>query len=172
MGNQQRSLEVRLSWLAGILDGEGTISFASKFSKSSRQKNYHFRPELKVDNTDQVMLDEIMSILDEVGAAYYVRDTGKSPSKRNPNWKKSTRIIIEGLKRLRSFLPIISPYLINKKPQADLLMEYIESRLTGPHKGPVTEKEEDIILQVRKLNHRGLLNRPETIRRKPKEAKI
>lgn len=166
IGNQQRSLEVRLSWFGGILDGEGTISFASKYSKTSRQKNYHFRPELKLDNTNALMVEEIRSILDIVGCGYYVRDY-KSPSKINDNWKQATRIIVDGVKRLQKFLPIMIPYLVSKREQAELVLQYIESRLAGGHKAVLTAEQEALILKVRQLNHRGLLNRPETIRRTP-----
>lgn len=166
MGNQQRSLEIRLSWLGGILDGEGTISFASKFSPTSRQTNYHFRPQITVTNSDPRMIEEIVSILKEVNCAYYIKSAG-NPNKRKANWKEYTEVHFEGMKRLHKFLPVIIPYLVSKRRQAELLLQYIESRFAGEHKAPVSDEQAAIVLQVKQLNHRGVLNRPETLRRTP-----
>lgn len=166
MGNQQRSLEARLAWLGGIMDGEGTISFASKYSKTSRQKAYHFRPEFKLTNSCEKMMMEVRSILDELGCAYHVKVTD-NPSKKKENWKKYTKVTVEGIKRLHKLLPIMIPYLISKREQAELVFAYIESRLAGGHKDPVSDEQEAMVLKVRQLNHRGILNRPETIRRAP-----
>ena len=164
--NQQRSLEIRLSWLGGILDGEGTISFASKYSPTSRQIQYHFRPQITVTNSDPKMIEEITKILKDVDCAYYIKSAG-NPNKRKANWKVYTQIHFEGMRRLHKFLPIITPYLITKRRQAELILQYIESRFSGGHKDPITDDQLNLVLQVRQLNHRGTLNRPETIRRTP-----
>ena len=167
MGNQQRSLELRLAWFGGILDGEGTISFASKYSPSSRQTYYHFRPYISLTNSSQVMMDEVMKLLDEIGCAYHVRSVN-NPAHRDVNWKVCTQINIEGMKRLQRVLPIIRPYLICKGEQADVLLQYIESRFAGNRKHHVNDDQLALVLKVKQLNHRGVLNRPETVRRTPK----
>ncbi len=167
MDNQQRSLELRLAWLGGIIDGEGTISFASKFSHSSRQNNYHFRPYVSITNSDMTMVEEIKSILDEIGCGYYIRSAG-NPSKRKENWKEYTQVYAEGMRRLHRLLPILIPYLVSKRRQAEAVLQYIESRFTGEHKEPVRDDQLQLVLRVKQLNHRGVLNRPETVRRTPK----
>lgn len=148
------------------MDGEGTISFASKYSPTSRQARYHFRPEFKLTNSCDKMMREVISIFDELGCAYHIKEV-KQPNKTKKNWKPYTKITVDGMKRLQKLLPIFIPYLISKREQAELVLQYIESRFAGGHKDPVTDEQARIVLKVRQLNHRGVLNRPETIRRTP-----
>jgi len=148
------------------MDGEGTISFASKYSPTSRQQAYHFRPEFKLTNSDPKMIAEIRDILDKIGCAYHVRVVD-NPSKKKNNWKAYTKITVDGMKRLRVLLPIMIPYLVSKREHAEMVLAYINSRLDGSHKASLSDEQEKMVLKVRQLNHRGILNRPETIRRAP-----
>jgi len=160
IGNQQRSLEQRLCWLGGIIDGEGTITLDAKYSNSSRQNNYHYRPSIKITNTDELIINEIKAIYDELQFPYY-----ESVRAAKENQRAAVTLKIEGIKRVGKVLSVIIPYLVGKHLVATSVAEFIVDRLSSPHKSPMTDDQENLVLIIKQLNHRGVLNRPTTIRR-------
>lgn len=123
MDNQQESLEVvrELSWLAGIIDGEGTITIRYKNRKNSTPI---LAPVVSIVNTDMAMIDEIERILRKHNLAFWV-----SESKQTKNWKPRKIIEISGIKRLNRFLPVIENYLIAKKEECILVREWCQYRV-------------------------------------------
>ena len=116
MGNQQE----RLSWLAGFIDGDGTMSYG-------RYLTDRIRPGIGIVNTHVKTLPVVTALLDEVGIAYYVK---WSEYKTGDGQLRSVwRLNVDGLKRVKRLLELILPYLVTKSEQGRLLYEYCKSRL-------------------------------------------
>ena len=150
MGNQVRSIEARLGWLGGIIDGEGTITATSN-KRSKRQKNPfgQIQPKITMWNTDNNLIEEYMSILDEIGTTYYVFT--QKPRANNLGKKVCFRVEIHGLKRMVKVLPTIIPYLIAKKQKGIDLLLFCESRLATPPNTPYSDMEISIVNRVREV---------------------
>ena len=151
MGNQVRSMEARMGWFGGIVDGEGCIT-ATANPSSKRQKNPfgQIQPKLTMWNTDMSLIEEYIAILDEMKVTYYMM----TQKPRAKNHKVAYRVEIHGMKRLTKVLPLIIPYLISKKQKGIDLLAFCESRLSRPPNTPYSKED---IASVNKVREKPLL---------------
>ena len=148
-----------LGWLAGIIDGEGSIGF--KRSKQNRQKKTYIRysPLIQISNCDVCLLNEVKRILDLIKVRYSF--WMKKENQRNPQWQNSGNISIYSFKDARKFLEIILPYLIAKKERAKILLEFCylykgeKKRIKGKFITNKIGKEEFYWKKLHKLNKKG-----------------
>ena len=68
-----------------------------------------------------------------------------------PNWSDRHHIEIRGMKRLLKILPELIPRLVTKAAEAELVMEWIESRMKRPMRQPYNDRELAIVQEVRNL---------------------
>ena len=158
--NQQVSLEAKMGWLGGIIDGEGHIGLGRY-----QDNKYVFQPRFEIVNTNKLIIDTYQKFFDEFQFPYHVRYIPET--QRN---KAQWRICTQGFKRLYKILPIIIPYLIGKKQVALWLLELIESRLklnsnsVAPSKRKWSEDELKLADKINNFNKRRFSKTPETIR--------
>ena len=148
MGNQVRSMEARMGWFAGIMDGEGSFAITSN-PASKRQLNGfgQLKAKMTMWNSDMVLVNEFMQILDEHRLPYHVFT--QKPRANNLNVKIQYRVEIHGLKRLQRVLPKVIPYLISKKAKAEAMLAFCNSRLSTARNSRYTQHEIDLANQVR-----------------------
>ena len=105
-----------LSWLAGIIEGEGSLYIGLIADKTMYSPCY--RPELLITNTDYTMVVAMAKI---TGNKIYER----IPTQENRH--DSYKIQMYGDK-LRKLLPQIIPYIrsLSKKRQAEILVEALK----------------------------------------------
>lgn len=148
MDNQQVTKE-EIGWLAGIIDGEGTVGMYYQ-----NKKKYHtINPSIEIVNTDPSILNKIMFILVRLDCTPYIQ-TKKHNVKLNPNWKLSYNLKIQKQIKLRRLIPIILPYLTGiKKYKADLILQFLLSRMNKgkPSNKDYTEYEHKLIDEFRNL---------------------
>ena len=132
MDNQQgKTTEVLLAWIAGFMDGEGTFVLAHH-----SQRAYPY-PQVSVNNTHFPTLPWFTNALDRLGLPYYVVPLkpgylGKDGFRRKPQWA----IQMFGYKRCERWCRALVPYLVTRREQAELMLEYINSRMSrNPAKG-------------------------------------
>lgn len=125
MGNQQ---ERSLAWMAGIIDGEGSISVQVYTLPDGRVR---LTPFVSIVNSDFGILEECRRILEEMDVKF--RDCRKPLSEGSFAGKKiCSNIRIDGQKPVYEFLPILLPYLKSeKKVKAAIVMAYLVSRMTN-----------------------------------------
>lgn len=147
--NQQESL-CDLSWLGGIVDGEGCITVTA-YSRADRLKenSFYVSPKVTVTNTEDSLIDKVEEILIANHIAYYKREY--PPHK---TWKKRIEIRIAGYKRVRRFLELIKPYLVSKKEKANLTMLLCLQRL-NKKRNPYDDEDKKLIQRILDLNGRG-----------------
>lgn len=138
MGNQQ----VDLAWLAGVYDGEGCIWLGWV----TRDKNYKYLiPHIHLSNTNATLMNAAANVLQRHGIPFHVSVQRRV---RKSTHRPLIFVQTNGLKRAEKFLTVLGPYLVGKRPEAVLLLEYIQSRLNAPHKAPYTEREQAIVEQL------------------------
>lgn len=129
---------VKLAWLAGIFDGEGTIT--------TTKNNGTTRPLLQVTNTNQPLLTEVQTLLNEL-VKRPVRACLQQRGKLSV--KPCYYLYVTKQSEVKLVLEALIPYLIGKREQAVLLLEYVNIRLKrredNPHQSAPYEKREDFL---------------------------
>lgn len=123
-----------LGYIAGLVDGEGTISFTyhrdPRIFQNRKITSKTVHPYLEISNNNVACLN----FVEEIVGFGYVRSKkrGNSPSR----WKKTWVYSIRNMKHLSILLSLITPYLIIKKKIAELTYRYCLKRLFLIHLRP------------------------------------
>lgn len=123
------------AWLAGIIDGEGTIGLliSSRADRLGRKQLLKVDPRVVVGNTDQGIIDRCVEALQALGVGVYVRHNRLAPKIGHPGFnptKPVTTVHVHGFKRIRTLLNAILPYLAGeKRKRSELLLTFINGRL-------------------------------------------
>ncbi len=146
--------ETDYAYLAGIVDGEGTISIHRNVTRRKGRIYLAYQPQLTISNTDLPMLESL-----------HVRFGGhimkvSAPAKKH--WKQGYLLCFRR-EEMVVLLPRVIPYLIGKRRKAEMLLEYMNTRTKGVSTGedgrfvgiPLTDRLKQIIAEIRKNNKRG-----------------
>ncbi|MCD6284136.1 hypothetical protein J7J12_02680 [bacterium] len=126
-------------YLAGIVDGEGTITV----DKCSRENSYH--PKIAITTTNRNLAEWLDKKLNA---------TCTLSGENHPFWKTKYECFIHGYK-CKPILENILPFLKIKDRHARLLIEFIEIRLSRKSISAHNKKEEEIVMQLKRLNKKG-----------------
>lgn len=134
--------DLEKGYIAGIIDGEGTISI--------RKKEAHHQPYLAVVNTDPTLIQYLLNRLN-------FNTTVKLEKKTFPKNRKPVYILCVRGKKILPLLKEIEHLLIVKKQQCRLVIEWIESRLNRErYNAPYTDYEAKLYKEVKRLNTKGV----------------
>lgn len=141
VNQQERPSEMELGWLAGIIDGEGSLILCCNTTGRS------IYPELRITSTTKVIIEKCEDIIKKFGVKYRV-GYYKPPQKseRVP----SHYISILTAKRMKTVTETILPYLVGKIPQATIILEFCNSRIFLPYGYPYTERELQLYYEIKK----------------------
>jgi len=140
--------DTEAAYLAGLLDGEGTISLYC-VKQDSQKRTHSFKPAVAVSNTDMGMMERVLRI---TGCGKVVQsrlDDGMH--------KPCFRWLLSPL-QIEPVLRRVLPYLDSKQRQAELLLSYLRM-LGGKSIRYLTDEEYlsavGICNHLRRLNQRG-----------------
>lgn len=156
-GNQRQGLH-NLSYIGGLIDGEGSI-FISRSCGGKGRITPSYTPRIKISMTD---LEAVDYVLRETGYGTINREVDR----RDGGVRKVLYMWqINSIDRCREFAMMIIPYLLIKTPQAQLMIDYCNNgRRVKKCMGGVPEDErryrEEVYEQMHKLNMR---NRPQRL---------
>lgn len=127
-----------LAYIAGLVDGEGTITITKRG-----------QPEISITNTSDALAEWCKNV------GFWLNRAKNT--KQRPYWRLNLTgySIIDALEKLL-------PYLVIKKPHAELVIEYITLRRSMPHRFKRSERMDEIIAAIRELNTRGRPVSPST----------
>jgi hypothetical protein len=151
--------EIR-AYLAGIMDGEGTIGLSHRVSKPHwKTKNMdHYQVQLDVlSNTNELLILAVVSLLRQEG--FVPKLCSWQP--RGKNSRRGYRIFLLRTEQKVRFLELIHPYLIGKKEQAELVLSFLSRRGNGK-KVKTIEYERLLVVRLTELNQRGRTSKPVT----------
>ena len=134
-----------LAYIAGIVDGEGHIGYTRKWCG----KNLQYGPRVGVVNQSEAL---IRWMDDRIN--WSIRCL--NPDTSGYTWVYRPAIIGHAVAPL---LRAMRPYLVIKGAQADLVIQFCESRASGSGHTPYTPEEVAMVEQVYELNKRR--SRPE-----------
>lgn len=138
----------QISYLAGFIDGEGTIYISTRKTKLGYISYY---PRFQAVNTNKEVMEWILKTF---GGLLYTKDR----SSYNKKWRVqyewyTTRALIDEL------LPLILPYLIVKRPQAELMLKFratFKRRSIQKIPEDILNIREQCLHDMRVLNLRGV----------------
>lgn len=131
-----------IEYIAGFIDGEGSIAIGKNFVRASGKRIYSLR--ISVHQVDRRPLDHLV---DRYGGSLRLSLSHKP----NPIWEW----VVTGTTAALVISEIL-PYLISKGEQAELGLAF-QSRKTGKGHGPTSEAELEtqrlMYQQMRDLKH-------------------
>lgn len=127
-----------LGYIAGIVDGEGSFNMSALRRRS-------INVQLSVANTDLRIL-EFCQQMTGIGSIV------KQPFRKSERHRQQWVWTVCARNDLRVLLPMLIATLVAKAEQAKTLLEYCEIRAAG---GPTTDRELELVAQVKRLNSRG-----------------
>ncbi len=138
-------------WLAGILDGEGTI--AAWLTPKPGSSTLQFQCQVVFYNTDPRVIQKLRVLAEAiVGHALAIHD-GYGGTNRRINGVPIFRDA-----DIQSVLRELAPELIAKREQAVLLSDHItwraQHRTKGRYPDEVYRRDQEVVTQLRALNHR------------------
>lgn len=155
MGNQQ---ERSFSWLAGILDGEGSISVQVYTLPNGRIR---CTPFLSVINSDELILKEVERIYADIGVVSRRCAHARVQHEKSFQGKKPCYSIrVDGYEPVIKALDILTQYLRGEKQtNARVVLQFCKERVEGllvrGDKGritraPYTKAQIDLISSIRR----------------------
>lgn len=149
--NCRRMSDSERAWLAGVIDGEGSI-FLSKVSGANYRRGFFYRPQMAVSNTSRSFLIRVGEVVGE--------GTVQLAQRGNGNWKtRWMYCAVAGV--LRVVLPQIIPHMIIKRAQAEKMLEFLafvdQNSILGSREVPPRYYEglDKFYWTIRKLNEKG-----------------
>jgi hypothetical protein len=143
------------AYLAGLIDGEGSISILA-YRRKARKYTIRLNPRLSISNTSKAMM---FWVAQKVGVKPQRIKIIHAEELRSRLVKRSYRnlyqIFIDGFTQAKYILQNTLPYLQSKKKHAKILIAFINHRLDKTSRGynpPIDKMDLDLALQLRKLN--------------------
>lgn len=139
----------KLAYLAGIIDGEGSIMLWKSEIDPSRRGQFNLR--VNISTTDKCLM---VWLFENFGGRFYEMN---APSRKsNPNWKQQYIWEVKRPEMLK-FLKNIHPFLVIKKERCEVAIRFRET--FAKRERFLTKETFDIrqslYEQMKHLNHRG-----------------
>ena len=136
-------------WLAGLIDGEGTITV----ERRKRDNKYNYQPQIIINNTSLELLNKIKEV---VGCGTILKHS-PSYTKKHPNWNPVWRLEIKGSFAVYTLLKQIYPYLIVKRRHAEIVMKICEENIRAylTNKPANLEYLEELTRELKQMTKRG-----------------
>ena len=145
MNNIGQSAGKNLAWLAGFLEGDGSIGLGKHNQRSAKRIIYS--PYIRFSNTDALLIENCYNILDELDLKYWLH---AKKTKNGTAWE----LQVKGFKRCKKLIPLLVPNLVGKKKKrAELTLEWIESRENTGNSRTYTSRELEIYTIIKSLCH-------------------
>lgn len=107
--------ETDIAYLAGIIDGEGSITIGN-YSSNKKTGDHHYQTILSITNTDYSLLEWIKNTFGGSVWAYSEKQTPKNSR------QKYYRYVATG-NLLTHICELVLPYCICKKKQVEIMLE-------------------------------------------------
>ena len=172
--NPQQTIDrADIGWLAGVIDGEGSVLL---FLGVRKGKLNNVSPQVIIGNTDTALIDKYVDICRRLRIGVHVSERKPRPGgapgmapKRAKAYKPLYAASTTGFMRVKTMLEVVTPYLVGAKAErAKLIGEFIEKRLAKGTRGganrahwPSTPYDEtDLRLILKVLSHQHSKHTP------------
>jgi len=142
--------ESDLGWLAGIIDGEGTITLC-EVHKYDREK-IGYSVNVCVSSTDTKIAYHTMDLMKEMNIQPAIQILKRDIAS---NHKDAYQVRITNYFEIEIYLRMIQKYLVGKQEQAYWMLEYIKQRELEGKNQPIGDLSRTIANKIRSLNTKG-----------------
>ena len=137
MDNRQATpTEPEIAWLAGILEGEGTLTMApQRTGKAGDDRYLKIAVHISIYNTDAGIILKAAEIVEKMGISPHIKEREQKPLQieGRPGYLTKDSLFIVRIRKLRealTFLEAIRPWLFgDKAKRADLILKFIRRRV-------------------------------------------
>lgn len=142
-----------LAYCAGIVDGEGTLGIRTRKYCTKNGNSLYFTPVMMVEMTNKATVEYVASIL---GCHVNPPRQDKRLTKNGKIRKLSWRFICSSQKLAKN-IGLLLPYLVTKKPQAELILEFytlpkLHHSYDKDYKTSIRNKQFKIYEKIKELN--------------------
>lgn len=147
----------KLAWLAGMIDGEGSLRiYRQRIGQSLR-----FFAQIHITNTNLRIIAEVKSLFDALGIEFNVREIGNR--KRNPAHAPCYSVRATKNSAMRKLLSAMLPYLVGKRDQAETVLKFLDGKRDGVYRGGsrqqgLRERDAALYASQEQTNHPKYLN--------------
>lgn len=149
--NEQETTKklLKIGWLAGLIDGEGTVALIPVKSKARNgNTTYTYHPKVNIYNNDESLIAEIAKILDTFGIRYFIQQrVGRDP--RNNDAELDTinyNISVSDMKSVKVLLELVKDLLFtHKRARTFLTLRFLNLRINRIDYFNHSDEEIDII---------------------------
>jgi hypothetical protein len=152
-----RMTNERLAYLAGLLDGEGSILLIGGKDDITASVS-------AISTTVPMMANTVQGWLVESGWPFRLV-TSRS---ENPKHKSEYCVMCTEMETVRSFLKSIREYIILKRPQADIVLEFLSNRGIGK-RVKYSHRDYELKRIIKAMNKRGPKDTVETDTQSPRK---
>lgn len=133
-------------WLSGFIDADGCIRLSKGWKNKKGQ--HSLVPQITIHNTSVKTMEFVAEVISKIIPTFQI--SWKKLKSRNHS--EMATITIMGMKRVKSLLNKLLPYLVTKKLEGKLLLEFIKTRETATsHNAHYSEKEYKIYFALKHL---------------------
>ncbi len=166
--DNQQERHCDYAWLAGIIDGEGSITFQTYLQKPNNTLS--ILPFICIVNSNLEILNRCNEIIKEFSAVRTIYRKPDSKGNSFKNKKPCHQLRIDGVKATTALIQRILPHLTGKKQQAMNLLKFMASRkenlIQRNAQGHIfrrtyTDEEKNLMIETKSLNRN---ESPTTIR--------
>ncbi len=130
-------------WLAAVIDTDGCLTW------SYNKRRCYVYPRIDVANSNTAIIERASQVMKQLCGKAHITTQGRTAGNR-----KMRNITVVGMARTFKLLTQIEPFLVGKKEQAQLLMQFVKSRTSRKATKPflLIAEEKNWLLKVRSLN--------------------
>jgi hypothetical protein len=135
--------DTQLAYLAGIIDGEGSVYIQRRMDNGT----WCYWPRFQITNTNRSLMDWIHKTF---GGLIY----DKPRKHHNPLWKMQIEWFTK-ISLMDQLLPLLHPFLINKKQHVEVMIEFRKTFIKKANKKLSPEVQafrEECMSKIRHLN--------------------
>lgn len=149
---------LRVAWLAGLTDGEGSI-----FARWKGTDGRSLESVWTLGMTSLETIQEVVRVLHQITGRKYRIYQGHS---RNPKHRPWYRVSVQRKAALIKLLETLSPLLVTKKRQAECLLRLVSVPNVHCSPGHPTERApwmQEVMEDLKQLNQKGIPTQAGTV---------
>ena len=145
--------KIDLSWMGGLLDGEGSFNLHRKRPRPSGGAYIHL--QIRMGNTNPQIVSEYVKLLDKFGITYHISHWKRQSNRHKP----CDIVIVNRLTSCERLCGLLIPYLRGKRGQAELVARFVRSRMERAktkYNVPYNQQEAGWMDELRDSNRKGV----------------
>jgi hypothetical protein len=141
-------------WLAGVIDGEGSIFIAKVTGKSvaKRRRGFSYAPAISLSSSNEAFVRKVKEVIGSGSVNFF--------EEKRLDWKD--KWCYRGSSQvLRGLLPQLVPHLLIKREAAERMLQYLDFIDENPIDGPMEipsgyyAKVDSLYLALKETNEKG-----------------